>query len=147
MDANIGLANRRLQPLGHLSKRCNAYASSVLPSNPTGESGESGESKGVCRGPKSGPTPRAIYAVERPAESRRRRYLNGLQGALRRRSGRYSGGPGSGHTETAALIALMAVLLAAFIGTAWLVSVPCRPGDRGFYIGHAMLMAGCPEPR
>ena len=45
------------------------------------------------------------------------------------------------------LLALMVLALAAFIGAAWLVSVPCHPGERGFYIGHAMLMAGCPEKR
>ena len=58
--------------------------------------------------------------------------------------------PGVGklsRVPTAALLALMVLSLAGFIGTAWLVSVPCHPGERGFYIGHAMLMAGCPEKR
>src|SRR5579862_7118649 len=47
--------------------------------------------------------------------------------------------------RTAALLALMAAALLAFIATAWWVSKPCRPGERGFYIGNAMLMAGCPD--
>lgn len=46
---------------------------------------------------------------------------------------------------TAIMLALMGIALAAFIGAAWWVSVPCHPGERGFYIGHAMLMAGCPD--
>lgn len=43
------------------------------------------------------------------------------------------------------VVVLMAVGLAAFIVAAWYASVPCRPGDRGFYIGATMLMAGCPR--
>jgi hypothetical protein len=50
-------------------------------------------------------------------------------------------------TKTAALLALMALSLVAFIATAWWVSVPCRPGEHPLYIGGAMLMAGCPELR
>ncbi len=44
------------------------------------------------------------------------------------------------------VVALMVLGLAAFVGAAWYASVPCRPGDRGFYIGATMLMAGCPLP-
>jgi hypothetical protein len=36
--------------------------------------------------------------------------------------------------KTAALLALMALSLAAFIVAAWVASVPCRPGERTLYI-------------
>jgi hypothetical protein len=45
------------------------------------------------------------------------------------------------------VVALMAAALAAFVGAVYYASVPCRPGDRGFYIGGVMLMAGCPKVR
>jgi hypothetical protein len=50
--------------------------------------------------------------------------------------------------ETAAPLILMALGLLGFIAAAYWTaktSAPCKPGDRGFYIGHAMLMEGCPD--
>jgi hypothetical protein len=69
MSVKIGLANRRLQPLGHLSERCNPYAFGISGSNRGSESAESAESKHQRGGPKSGPTPTADHVVERPAEA------------------------------------------------------------------------------
>jgi hypothetical protein len=42
----------------------------------------------------------------------------------------------------AAALAISGILM---IATAVWLSVPCKPGDRGLYIGGSMLIAGCPE--
>jgi len=68
MSLHIGLLNRRLQPLGHLSERCNPYAFGVSGSNQGSESAESAESRHERGGPKSGPTPAPGHALERTGE-------------------------------------------------------------------------------
>ena len=64
MSHHDGLANRCLQPLGHISGHGNPYSFSPSGSNRGSESAESGESNVEFRGPESGPTPGSAYAVE-----------------------------------------------------------------------------------
>ena len=64
MSDHHGLANRCLQPLGHISERGNHYSFGASGSNRGSESAESSESKGERRGPERGPTPASRYAVE-----------------------------------------------------------------------------------
>lgn len=50
--------------------------------------------------------------------------------------------------KTAAPLILTALGLLGFIAAAYWITAttsPCKPGDRSFYIGNAMLMAGCPQ--
>jgi len=41
--------------------------------------------------------------------------------------------------------AIVIVLLAALLSAAVVTAHPCKPGDRGTTIGHAMLIEGCPR--
>jgi hypothetical protein len=44
------------------------------------------------------------------------------------------------------LVILVLVLLAAvalYVAGAWLATIPCTPGSRGFAIGHTLRLEGC----
>ena len=69
MSTNIGLANRRLQPLGHLSDGGNTYAFGTSASNAGSESAESAESRHQRGGPESGPTRVPAHVIERPSDT------------------------------------------------------------------------------
>jgi hypothetical protein len=66
----IGLANRRLQPLGHLSEGRQTYKTLIWRSNPHRGSGDSGDSGAVLRVNKSGHTAALPDAAAPARESR-----------------------------------------------------------------------------